>query len=103
MKIRFHPSASRELEASAVWYEAQEKGLGAELIQEFQSALLKILEGPQRWPLYPKVDRKLGVRRHPLQRFPYGIAYLSRDDEIIIVAISHDRRRPGYWTERVSD
>ncbi|MBI3461482.1 MAG: type II toxin-antitoxin system RelE/ParE family toxin [Planctomycetes bacterium] len=35
-----------------------------------------------------------------LPRFPYRIIYEVRSDEIVILAIAHNRRRPGYWSRR---
>jgi plasmid stabilization system protein ParE len=49
----------------------------------------------------PRVAPRLGVRRVPLKRFPYVVAYLETDAAIRVLAIVHDRRRPGYWLSRV--
>lgn len=38
-----------------------------------------------------------------LDVFPYGIVYFVRDDEVLVVAYAHERRRPGYWRERLAD
>lgn len=43
----------------------------------------------------------LDVRRVPVSRFPYHLAYLVGDDDIHVLAIAHDRRRPTYWSSRV--
>ncbi len=43
-------------------------------------------------------DRK--TRRLLLPRFPYQIVYRIRPGEIVVVAIAHSRRRPGYWKSR---
>jgi len=32
--------------------------------------------------------------------FPFTIVYAQRDETIVIVAIAHQRRRPGYWRGR---
>ena len=44
----------------------------------------------------------LDVRRVPVSRFPYYLAYLVSDDKIHILAIAHDGRRPAYWSGRVN-
>jgi len=36
-----------------------------------------------------------------LNKFPYGIIYLERQREIVVVAVSHVSRRRGYWTHRL--
>ena len=47
-----------------------------------------------RWPLW-KANRS--YRRRVLRRFPYSIFYVVDPDVIIIVALAHHKRRPGYW------
>lgn len=34
-------------------------------------------------------------------RFPYHVVYLELPDRLQILAVAHDRRRPGYWKTRV--
>jgi toxin ParE1/3/4 len=41
------------------------------------------------------------VRRRTLTDWPYGIFYRLRGDELIIIAVAHHRRRPGYWRSRL--
>jgi hypothetical protein len=36
-----------------------------------------------------------------LQSFPIKVVYTVRDDALVIVAVFHARRRPGYWLERL--
>ena len=40
------------------------------------------------------------VRRRPIHHFPYSVLYRPNTDEIVIVAVAHRRRRPGYWLDR---
>jgi hypothetical protein len=42
-----------------------------------------------------------GTRRVVLRRFPYFIVFFDWLDEIYIVAVTHAKRRPGYWMGRV--
>jgi plasmid stabilization system protein ParE len=39
-------------------------------------------------------------RKMFLHRFPLSIVYVERGEEIVIVAVAHQRRRPGYWRRR---
>jgi hypothetical protein len=43
----------------------------------------------------------LTVRRRAVQRFPYHVVYLELPTHIRILAIAHDRRKPGYWNDRL--
>jgi hypothetical protein len=40
------------------------------------------------------------ARRILLDRFPYSVIYRASADEILIIAVAHLRRRPGYWRHR---
>jgi plasmid stabilization system protein ParE len=41
-----------------------------------------------------------GIRRRLLRRFPYALLYSLDGDELLIVAVAHQSRQPGYWTTR---
>jgi toxin ParE1/3/4 len=45
---------------------------------------------------------ELGVRRRLVQRFGIELDYVLGEDEIIVIAIFHCRRRPGYWHRRLA-
>jgi toxin ParE1/3/4 len=47
------------------------------------------------WP----VDAE-GVRYFILQRFPYTIHYEVAASHVTVLAVAHQRRRPGYWQKR---
>ncbi|WP_407936397.1 hypothetical protein [Limnochorda pilosa] len=40
------------------------------------------------------------TRRVLVRGFPYQVVYHLRPDEIVIVAVAHLKRRPGYWRNR---
>jgi len=56
-----------------------------------------IRERPAAWARWK--DSK--VRRKILRQFPYSIFYVVDDDAVVIVAIAHHKRRPGYWKPRL--
>jgi hypothetical protein len=62
---------------------------------QFDAAVTSIEEGPQRWPL---IDAR--HRRRLIRGFPFSIYYRVIDEAIVIVAIAHYKRRPGYWRSR---
>ena len=37
-----------------------------------------------------------------LERYPYTVYFDLTNNEAIVVAIAHHRRRPGYWRSRSS-
>ncbi len=42
-----------------------------------------------------------GTRRTVLPRFPYSLVYVEEAGSLWIVAVSHHRRREGYWLRRL--
>lgn len=95
-QLQILPAAEEELGAAAAWYEAQRHGLGAEFLGEFE-------EATERLQTYPTAWRRIArdFRSCPLRRFPYSIIYATESPEmILIVAVMHLHRKPGYWKER---
>jgi hypothetical protein len=43
------------------------------------------------------------VRRCLVRVFPYGVLFRVHPEQIVIVAIMHLHRDPGYWKERRLD
>lgn len=68
-------------------------------------AVYKTADGIEVWPrmgaLIPNVPTSRVVRRYPVARFPYHLVGVATDDEIYIVAVAHNRRRPRYWSQRL--
>jgi plasmid stabilization system protein ParE len=101
--VRVEPEAKQELAAAAAWYEERRQGLGLELVQEVDAVLAAIARSPGTFPLYPRVTPELGVRRAAARRFPYSIAFIDLANAIRVLAIAHERRRPGYWAGRLKE
>ena len=96
MKARILKAARNELREATAYYDRQRKGLGRELRAEVRTGISKIREHPTAWPM---INER--YRHFQTNRFPYGIFYEVRKKEIVIVAIAHLHREPGYWQSRV--
>jgi len=93
--VRFGSSAELELNEAADYYDLESPGLGAVFLEEVEQVLAKLSEFPDATtPVYA------GVRRWLLTKFPYMLLYSLRADEIRILAVAHQRRRPFYWRGR---
>lgn len=97
MRYGFHPEARLEYREAATFYEARRSGLGASFTREIEAAIDRILEGLERFRFVEQ-----DVRRCLAHTFPYGVLYTVESDFILIVAVAHGSRRPGYWQERMS-
>ena len=91
----FHPEAGTELEEASVFYESRMAGLGKSFAAEVQRTVTLIRQ-------FPDTGLLIGPSRHRvlIPRFPYAVVYRRDPDSIVILAISHQRRRPGYWRGR---
>ena len=92
---RYLPLAREELNEAASFYEARVPGLGAAFLDDVERSIVLLCENPQLGEVAGRAFRKVLLRR-----FPYSIVYALRDKEVIIVAVAHQRRRPGYWRKR---
>jgi toxin ParE1/3/4 len=95
--IFVHPRAKAEWDHAIGYYEAKVPGLGLDLHAKVEQAIQKIQRQPQVWPRH--VDPRF--RKYVLERFPYLIIYMERQDDIWIVAVAHAKRRPQYWEVRI--
>ncbi|BBP00129.1 type II toxin-antitoxin system RelE/ParE family toxin [Sulfuriferula nivalis] len=96
MKVVVHPAAADDLNNAADFYTSQaSKQLGLALITEFENAALLLAENPELSTLW-----RAGTRRFILRRFPFNIVYCLFPDHIFVIAVAHQRRRPGYWRRR---
>jgi hypothetical protein len=41
------------------------------------------------------------IRRCPLHDYPYNVVYRLTPEAIIVVALAHQSRLPGYWAGRL--
>ena len=103
LRVRFDPAALDELHIADEWYERASPGLGTEFLAEVWDVIDRVATwsaapGPIHIP-----SASTGVRRAALRRFSYGIVYVVVDDVLWIVAVAHNRRRPGYWQGRVDE
>lgn len=96
MIVRFLAEAEAELDHAVADYEAHAPGLGKEFAAEVRQALSRIQDHPEAWQ---RLGRR--VRRCLLHRFPYGLIYAPLPNEIVIVAVMHLHRKPGYWRNRL--
>ena len=101
MKFRVLPEAELEAAEAVIWYDEQCVGLGDEFMGELERALDRICGDPAGLPRLEAYNGQHDIRRSLLKRFPYLVIFVNRPDEAVIVAISHARRRPFYWLNRL--
>ena len=95
--VRNIRAAREEFAAAVRWYEEQRTGLGAEFFDA-------VVETTDRIDAQPEISTPASAdqqtRRVLVQRFPYQVINRLLPKEIVIIAIAHLKRRPGYWKAR---
>lgn len=96
MNSQFLPEAEEEFVEAARYYESAAPGVGFRFIAEVHRCLSFVSEHP-----YAAAAAEKGVRKKLLNHFPYNLLYAVESDLLVVVAVAHQKRRPGYWRSRV--
>lgn len=94
----YHPDAAEEAAEAAARYESERHGLGARFLRELQQLEAEVAEFPELGAVLQLAEQSR-LRSRMLRRFPFSIIYVV-DQEILIIAVAHAKRRPGYWRKR---
>lgn len=96
MRYVFHDEALNEYAEAALHYKKISRNLGRIFVEEVEESIEKIQAMPETWMIVED-----NIRRYLLQRFPYGIYYSIEEHFILIIAVMHLSRKPGYWAKRM--
>jgi len=96
VKISLNVQAELELVEGAAYYAREANAdIANAFISEFDRSAKLLADFPKLGATW-----RGGIRRLPLRRFPYSIVYYVRESEVRILAVAHQRRRPGFWKGR---
>jgi plasmid stabilization system protein ParE len=98
MIVHFLQEAEEEIVRASSYCQQQSSGLGVDFIREIQKTCRLILISPKA---SPKVRNN--IRRKLVRRFPFAVLYEIDPNLILVVAVAHQRREPGYWIDRIED
>ena len=95
MSYSFHQEAEIELNNQVDYYEEYRQGLGLEFANEVYNTIQRIVDFPKAWQVLDG-----DIRRCLTNRFPFGVIYYQKEEQIIILAIMQLSREPNYWKDR---
>jgi plasmid stabilization system protein ParE len=95
-QVRFLRAAETEADEAVAYFDEQRPGLG----DRFEQELIDAVEVLKQFPRSGKPLTSL-VRKLRLRTFRYNVVYVANDNEIVVVAVAHHRRRSGYWQSRL--
>jgi plasmid stabilization system protein ParE len=96
MKVIFHADAKKELTDARNYYNKEKPGLGLDLVREVRHATARVKDNPLQFG-----EIESGIRCCQVARFPYGVVYSIYEQVVMVHAVMHLHREPGYWRHRL--
>jgi len=96
MQVYFTEPAAIELADAFDYYELQLSGLGRKFFNEVQETIELIIQFPQLWS-----QNSEHTRKSVLRKFPFNLIYSVYKDDLYIIAVAHQNRKPEYWIDRL--
>ena len=95
--VKYHEAAEEELLHEIGYLELRATGLGRRFLAEVERAERAISQFPES-----AEEIRPGIRKRILRQFRYSLIYSMEKDGLLILAVAHHSRRPGYWVGRAS-
>jgi plasmid stabilization system protein ParE len=92
LRVVLDPRAEADARQAFLWYAGRSPVAGADFQALLTEAIEDLAETALAWP-----EKQPGVRARVLDRYPYTLFYRVAADEVLIVAVAHQKRGPGYW------
>jgi toxin ParE1/3/4 len=93
--VHYHEAAEDELLKEIGYLEQRAKGLGRRFFEEVSRAEHIIVQFPES-----AQEIRPGIRKYILRKFPHSLIYSMEQAGVLILAVAHHSRRPGYWAGR---
>ncbi len=95
-RVVFHRVAAQEYRSARDWYADRSPRTADNFRAAVDQAVGRIASESN---LLPKLGRAYGWVR--VRRFPYVLIFRERSaGSIMVIAVAHTSRRPGYWRSR---
>lgn len=95
MNVRLISPAEEEYADSMLFYLKESPRAADAFIEEIENALAEIGQAPKRYPIYED-----DIRVKVFTTFPFSLFYRVRNNEVLVVSVSHTSRKPRHWYER---
>jgi len=94
--VEIHRLAIQEARRIERRYARAGAGVLGRFTAAFDDAVGRVGANPAMWP--PGAH---GTRSCRLRKFPYRLVYVEEPTRVLVLAVAHNRRRPGYWRRRL--
>jgi plasmid stabilization system protein ParE len=96
--VEFLDGARLDFDDSFAWYAERSVGAAIGFASAVDEAIDKVTAEPSRFP-----STHGGCRYCSLNRYPFRIVFRDEPDRLVVVALAHAKRSPGYWRGRRDD
>lgn len=93
--LKFTKEALFDIEEIILWYENKRIGLSYDFELCLEIGLAEIARSPQLFQIRYKT-----IKIRFIKRFPFGIHYIIKEKNIIILGVFHTSRSPKNWKDR---
>ncbi len=94
-EVVLQPDAETEIREAFLWYHERSPLAAHDFMSKVFDAVDVLAADASMWP-----EDEDGVRYYVLRHFPFTIRYEIDGLAVTVLAVAHQRRRPGYWKER---
>jgi len=100
MRYTFADAVERDLDDIVAFYSRDNPNVAARFIAQVRRVVTLLLEHPRAGE---RIDE--AHRHYPLHGFPFYVNYRvdKQPNCIRVIAVSDQRRRPGYWRSRIEE
>jgi plasmid stabilization system protein ParE len=97
-RVNLRRIAKQDIRKAVTWYRRRDPELADRFLGEVYKVLHLLEQFPNAGgPVFGIADQ--ATRQMPVDTFPYHVVFKRFANRISVVAIAHDRKRPGYWNE----
>jgi plasmid stabilization system protein ParE len=93
--VDYLSDARRDFDESFDWYAARSRQAAVRFAAAVDAAVDRIAANPTGFASPDGVHREC-----PVKKFPFRIVYRVSDHRVLVVAIAHAKRQPGFWRGR---
>lgn len=98
IQVIWRKEAIREAQEARKWYHQKDPPAALRFLNELDEAVDRVQANP-----LDSLVHELGTRVRIFRRFPYQIIFRMRTPmELEVLGVMHGRRRPGYWSRRLT-
>jgi plasmid stabilization system protein ParE len=93
--VEFLLGARADFDESFDWYAKRSVTAAMRFAGAVDAALISLAANPSPFASPDGVHREC-----PVKAFPFRVVYRIYENQVLVVAIAHVKRRPGYWQRR---